>query len=140
MPAIPRVDRLKNIYTSAKALNFAFRLSATNPQAVQFNGVADYQTPLHRITIYFCKNSYVIVILSNTHKLRFNLSNSEASAGMRNYIEHSLTKFATENPNCAIYVMPGQKCTPFLMAEYSNGRNIQIKAANSRFTLNMHIQ
>lgn len=56
MPAIPRVDRLKNIYSSAKALNFAFRLTATNPQAVLFNGVSAYQPQVHRITIKFCKS------------------------------------------------------------------------------------
>ncbi|KAL3085022.1 hypothetical protein niasHS_010091 [Heterodera schachtii] len=109
MPAIPRVDRLKTIYSSAKALNFAFRLSATNPLAPAFNGVSAYQPQLQRITIKFCKQS-------------------ETSVGMRNYIEHSLTKFATENPYCAIYVVPGRNATPVLRAEYSNGRLVHVNA------------
>uniref|UniRef100_A0A914GTE6 Large ribosomal subunit protein mL43 n=1 Tax=Globodera rostochiensis TaxID=31243 RepID=A0A914GTE6_GLORO len=111
MPAIPRVDRLKNIFSSAKALNFAFRLSATNPIVPSFNGVSAYQPQLQRITIKFCKQT-------------------ESSVGMRNYIEHSLTKFATENPHCAIYVVPGKCVTPVLRAEYANGRQVHVNALN----------
>uniref|UniRef100_A0A914MA89 Large ribosomal subunit protein mL43 n=1 Tax=Meloidogyne incognita TaxID=6306 RepID=A0A914MA89_MELIC len=109
MPAIPRVDRIKNIYTAAKALNFGFRLSATNPQAVLFDGISGHFPQLQRVTIRFCKIS-------------------EPSAGLRNYIEHSLTKFASENPYCSIYILPVRNTTPSIRAEYSNGREVQLDA------------
>nr|CAD2207158.1 unnamed protein product [Meloidogyne enterolobii] len=109
MPAIPRVDRIKNIYSAAKALNFGFRLSATNPQAVLFDGISGHFPQLQRVTIRFCKIS-------------------EPSAGLRNYIEHSLTKFASENPYCSIYILPVRNTTPSIRAEYSNGREVQLDA------------
>nr|CAD2208265.1 unnamed protein product [Meloidogyne enterolobii] len=59
MPAIPRVDRIKNIYSAAKALNFGFRLSATNPQAVLFDGISGHFPQLQRVTIRFCKTRFL---------------------------------------------------------------------------------
>ena len=63
MPVIPRVDRIKNIYSSAKALNFGFRLSATNPQAVLFDGVSCHFPQLQRVTIRFCRTRFFIFLI-----------------------------------------------------------------------------
>lgn len=110
MPARPRVDRLKTIYSSAKHLNFGFRLS-DYPTAPAFNGVSSFQPQLHRITFRFCKQS-------------------ESSVGMRNFIERGLVQFAKENPTTVAYVVPGRQCIPTLRAEYANGRMVHINAKN----------
>jgi len=104
------VDRLKTIYTAARKLNFAFRMTGY-PDAPFQNGLADYRPQLHRLTLRFCKRN-------------------ESSAGMRNFIESSLVKFGVENPTCAIYVNPGRNCTPTLRGEYSNGRIVHLNTNN----------
>lgn len=108
--AVPRVDRLKTIYQAANALNFGFRMTGF-PDAPFKNGVACYRPQVHRITLRFCKQS-------------------ESCTGIRNFIEHSLVKFATENSSCAVYVIPARNCTPTLRAEYSNGRIVHVNAKN----------
>jgi len=109
MPAIPRVDRLKTIYTAAKGLNFGFRLTGY-PTAPQYNGWAGRAIPqLHRLTIRFCKQN-------------------EASAGVRQWIDKELLEFAKKNPSCAIYVIPGRQCVPTLRGEYANNRIVHVNA------------
>ncbi|CAK5008531.1 unnamed protein product [Meloidogyne enterolobii] len=158
MPAIPRVDRIKNIYSAAKALNFGFRLSATNPQAVLFDGISGHFPQLQRVTIRFWMNKLMQdcrlgewvywssgvlvrvlgfslrrVVGTPTTCIVFSFCLKfiliiEPSAGLRNYIEHSLTKFASENPYCSIYILPVRNTTPSIRAEYSNGREVQLDA------------
>lgn len=108
MPAIPRVDRIKVVYSAAKKLNYAFRMAGF-PDAPFNNGVSSYQPQLHRITFRLCKKN-------------------SASAGMRNFIDYSLVQFGTENPSCALYVIPAQNVVPTLVAEYSNGRKVHLNA------------
>lgn len=110
MPARPHVNRLKTIYTTAKALPFGFRMS-DYPSTPAFNGVSSYQPQMHRITFRFCKQS-------------------ESSVGVRNFIEHCLVPFAKENPTCVAYVVPGRQCVPTLRAEYANGRTVHVNAKN----------
>lgn len=86
MPVIPRVDRLKTLYAAAKGLNYSWRLKDFL-SAPQHNGVTNYIPQLHRVTIRFCKQA------SN-------------SAGVRNYVERELVKFARENPSVVVYVLP----------------------------------
>uniref|UniRef100_A0A7E4W1I3 Large ribosomal subunit protein mL43 n=1 Tax=Panagrellus redivivus TaxID=6233 RepID=A0A7E4W1I3_PANRE len=113
MPARPRVDRLKTVYTAAKQLNFGFRLTGF-PSAPNENGIASYKPQLHRLTIRFCKQN-------------------EASSGLRNFIDTALKAFAAANPQTVVYVLPIRNATPTLRAEYSNGREVQINAKG--FTL-----
>lgn len=108
MPARPRVDRLKTVYTAARQLNFGFRLRGF-PTAPEENGIATFKPQLHRLTIRFCKQN-------------------DASMGLRNFIEHNLPQFARENPQTVVYVLPIRNATPSLRAEYSNGREVQINA------------
>lgn len=115
MPAIPHVDRIKVVYSAARKLNFGFRMTGF-PDAPFLNGVAHYQPQLQRLTFRFCKQS-------------------ESSVGMRNFIEYSLVKFGTENPSCAIYVIPAKNVTPTLRAEYSNGRMAHLNTKNMRYFL-----
>ncbi|KAI1714366.1 mitochondrial ribosomal protein l51 / s25 / CI-B8 domain-containing protein [Ditylenchus destructor] len=110
MPARPRVDRIRTVYSAAKKLNFGFRMTGF-PDAPFLNGVADYRPQLHRITFKFCKKR-------------------EDSVGMRNFIETSLVKFGTENPSCAVYVIPESHSVPTMRAEYSNGRMVHVNASN----------
>lgn len=111
MPAIPRVDRLKTIFTAAKGLNFGFRLTGY-PSAPQYNGFSGRAIPqLHRVTIRFCKKD-------------------ASSAGIRQFIARELTEFAKQNPATAIYVIPIRYSTPTLRGEYANGREVQIHAKN----------
>ena len=108
MPARPHVDRLKTIYSAARQLNFGFRLEGF-PSAPNENGIFGFKPQLHRITIRFCKQN-------------------DASMGLRNFIETSLTQFAAENPQTVVYVLPIRNSTPTLRAEYSNGREVHINA------------
>ncbi|CAD5207491.1 unnamed protein product [Bursaphelenchus okinawaensis] len=107
MPAIPRVDRLKNLYTAAKQLNFAFRMEGF-PSIPQHSGWARRAIPqLQRLTI------------------NFDMKN-EASVGMRQFIEHELNNFARENPSVAIYVIPRRQAIPTARGEYANGRMVHM--------------
>ncbi|CAD5212298.1 unnamed protein product [Bursaphelenchus xylophilus] len=107
MPAIPRVDRLKNLYTAAKALNFGFRLEGF-PSVPQHSGWARRAIPqLHRLTI------------------NFDLKN-EASVGTRQFIEVELGNFARANPSVAIYVIPRRQTVPTVRGEYANGRTVHL--------------
>lgn len=112
-PTIPRVDRIKTVYSSAKKLNFAFRMTGY-PHVSFNNGVTEYRPHLHRVTFRFCKQN-------------------ESSVGMRNFVRNSLVKFGTENPSCAIYVIPARNCVPTLRAEYANGRTIHLNTQNMRW-------
>lgn len=76
MPSIPRVDRIKIIYSAAKKLNYAFMLTDF-PSAPSFNGVTGYRPQLHRVTLRFCKQN-------------------ENSVGLRKFIEKHMTQFATD--------------------------------------------
>uniref|UniRef100_A0A914P8T4 Large ribosomal subunit protein mL43 n=1 Tax=Panagrolaimus davidi TaxID=227884 RepID=A0A914P8T4_9BILA len=113
MPARPRVDRLKTIYTAARQLNFGFRLEGY-PSAPNENGIFGYKPQLHRLTIRFCKQN-------------------DASVGIRNFIETSLKDFAAENPQTVVYVIPARNSVPTLRAEYANGREVHVNAKG--FTL-----
>jgi len=110
MPAKPRVDRIKTIYSAAKGLNFGFRMTGF-PSAPGYNGISAYQPQLLRLTIRFCRQS-------------------ESSAGVRNFIENSLVKFGMENPTCSVYVVPTRNNIPTLRGEYSNGRMVHLNAKN----------
>jgi large subunit ribosomal protein L43 len=111
MPAIPRVDRLKTIFTAAKGLNFAFRMTGY-PTAPQYNGWSGRAIPqLHRLTIRFCKKDI-------------------ASSGVREFISKQLVEFARQNPATAVYVIPGRQCIPTFRGEYANGREVHINAKN----------
>ena len=72
MPSVPRVDRLKPIYTAAKALNFGWRFSDFL-KIPAYNGISRYTNQLHRITVRFCKQS-------------------ESSVGVRNFIENQIVE------------------------------------------------
>ncbi|KAK0426382.1 hypothetical protein QR680_009681 [Steinernema hermaphroditum] len=109
MPARVRVDRLKPIYTAAKALNFGWRMSDF-PSAPMQNGISRFIPQLHRLTIRFCKQS-------------------EASVGVRNFIENNLVEFSKTNPSVAVYVVPGRNCTPTIRAEYGNGRMVHMNSS-----------
>uniref|UniRef100_A0A914YU25 Large ribosomal subunit protein mL43 n=1 Tax=Panagrolaimus superbus TaxID=310955 RepID=A0A914YU25_9BILA len=108
MPARPRVDRLKTIYTAARQLNFGFRLQGY-PSAPNENGIFGFKPQLHRLTIRFCKQN-------------------DASMGIRNFIETSLKDFAAENPQTVVYVIPARNSVPTLRGEYANGREVHINA------------
>ncbi|VDK48530.1 unnamed protein product [Anisakis simplex] len=110
MPPRVRVDRLKPIYTAAKALNFGWRLKSY-PNIPAHNGVTDYISQAHRITLRFCKQS-------------------ESSVGMRNFIQNSAKKFAEQNPSIVVYITPIRNSTPTLRAEYGNGRMAHVNATN----------
>uniref|UniRef100_A0A915AIW9 Large ribosomal subunit protein mL43 n=1 Tax=Parascaris univalens TaxID=6257 RepID=A0A915AIW9_PARUN len=110
MPSRVRVDRIKPIYTAAKALNFGWRLSDF-PKTPMNNGVTSYIPQAHRITLRFCKQS-------------------ESSVGMRNFIENDIKRFAQQNPSIVIYVTPIRNSSPTLRAEYGNGRMAHVNATN----------
>uniref|UniRef100_A0A0N4ZKT2 Large ribosomal subunit protein mL43 n=1 Tax=Parastrongyloides trichosuri TaxID=131310 RepID=A0A0N4ZKT2_PARTI len=113
MPARVRVDRLKPIYTSAKALNFGFRLEGV-PTIPNNNGVSTYIPQLHRVTLRFCKQN-------------------EASSGVRSFIKYHLNEFATKNPSVVVYTTPARQTVPTIRAEYGNGRTVHINIKS--FTL-----
>ncbi|CEF64691.1 39S ribosomal protein L43, mitochondrial [Strongyloides ratti] len=106
MPARVRVDRLKPIYTAAKAINFGFRLTGV-PTIPNNNGVGSYIPQVHRITLRFCKQN-------------------EASSGVRSFIKYHLFEFAQKNPSVVIYTIPARQVTPTIRAEYGNGRMVHI--------------
>lgn len=110
MPAQPRVDRLKIIYSAAKGLNFSWRLS-DYPKTPLNNGVCSYIPQLHRITLRFCKQN-------------------ECSSGVRNFIEHMLPEFARNNPSITVYVLPIRNSTATMRAEYGNGRMTNVSLKN----------
>ncbi|MFH4975176.1 hypothetical protein AB6A40_001885 [Gnathostoma spinigerum] len=110
MPARPRVDRIKTVYTAAKGLNNGWKLRGFLDEPL-FNGINSYIPQLHRVTIRYCKKS-------------------EDSSGMRNFIEHCLPRFAEENPSIAMYCLPIRNSIPSLRAEYANGREVQLNASN----------
>ncbi|CAI5437618.1 unnamed protein product [Caenorhabditis angaria] len=110
MPALPRVDRLKPIYTAAKALNFGWRFSDFL-KIPNYNGISRYTNQLHRVTFRFCKQS-------------------EDSVGVRNFIEERLVEIGKQNPSVVIYAQPVRNTTPTIRAEYGNGRQLQINAKN----------
>ncbi|KAI6198161.1 L51-S25-CI-B8 domain-containing protein [Aphelenchoides besseyi] len=114
MPAIPRVDRLKTIFSAAKQLNFGYQLTGF-PTAPQWNGWNGRAIPqLHRLTIRFCRKDVT-------------------SAGVREFISTELEAFARQNPATAIYVLPARQCIPTFRGEYANGRMVHINAKH--FTL-----
>uniref|UniRef100_A0A1I7TTJ2 Large ribosomal subunit protein mL43 n=1 Tax=Caenorhabditis tropicalis TaxID=1561998 RepID=A0A1I7TTJ2_9PELO len=110
MPSVPRVDRLKPIYTAAKALNFGWRFSDFL-KIPAYNGISRYTNQLHRITVRFCKQS-------------------ESSVGVRNFIENQLVDIGRKNPSVVIYAQPVRNSNPSIRAEYGNGRTLQINAKN----------
>ncbi|CAB3408811.1 unnamed protein product [Caenorhabditis bovis] len=110
MPAVPRVDRLKTVYSAAKALNFGWRFSDfLNIPA--YNGISRYTNQLHRITFRFCKQS-------------------ESSVGVRNFIERQLIEIGKQHPSVVIYAQPVRNTVPTIRAEYGNGRILQVNAKN----------
>ncbi|VDO68078.1 unnamed protein product [Haemonchus placei] len=109
MPAVPRVDRIKTIYSAAKSLNFGWRFTDFL-KTPAYNGVSRYVPQLHRITFRFCKQS-------------------EASAGVRNFIEHRLLDYAARTPSVVVYTQPVRNNSPQIRAEYGNGRIIQLCAS-----------
>lgn len=123
MPALPRVDRIKTVYSAAKGLNYAWRFTDYLKQPM-YNGVSRYSPQLHRITFRFCKKD-------------------EASVGVRNFIEGNIVKLGTfslffvskyglgkENPSIVIYTQPVRNQIPIIRAEYANGQVIQVNAKN----------
>ncbi|KHN85790.1 39S ribosomal protein L43, mitochondrial [Toxocara canis] len=110
MPSRARVDRIKQVYTAANALNYGWRLSDF-PKTPMNNGVTRYIPQAHRITLRFCKQS-------------------ESSLGMRNFIENSVRRFAQQNPSIVVYILPIRNSTPTLRAEYGNGRMAHVNATN----------
>ena len=70
MPSLPRVDRIKPIYSAAKALNYGWRYTDFL-KTPMYNGISRYIPQLHRITFRFCKKD-------------------ESSVGMRNFIEEQI--------------------------------------------------
>ncbi|PIO68781.1 hypothetical protein TELCIR_09417, partial [Teladorsagia circumcincta] len=110
MPALPRVDRLKTIYTAAKSLNYAWRFTDFL-KTPAYNGVSRYVPQLHRITFRFCKQS-------------------EASVGVRNFIEHRILELGARVPSVVVYTQPVRNTVPVIRAEYGNGRVVQLNAKN----------
>ena len=76
MPALPRVDRIKTVYSAAKGLNYAWRFT-DYLKTPMYNGVSRYIPQLHRITFRFCKKD-------------------ESSAGMRNFIQENIVKLGEQ--------------------------------------------
>ncbi|VDM56038.1 unnamed protein product [Angiostrongylus costaricensis] len=110
MPAVPRVDRIKTIYSAAKSLNFAWRFTDIL-RTPAYNGVSRYMPQIHRITFRFCKQS-------------------ESSVGVRNFIEQKLLDLAAQSPSVVVYTQPVRNTNPVIRAEYSNGRVVQLNAKN----------
>ncbi|CAD6184164.1 unnamed protein product [Caenorhabditis auriculariae] len=110
MPSLPRVDRIKPIFTSAKALNYGWRFT-DYLKIPAFNGVSRYIPQVHRITIRFCKQS-------------------ESSTGVRNFVESHLWRIGESNPSVVIYTQPVRNSIPTIRAEYGNGKVIQYNAKN----------
>ncbi|KJH51123.1 hypothetical protein DICVIV_02682 [Dictyocaulus viviparus] len=159
MPAVPRVDRLKTIYSSAKALNYGWRFTDI-PRTPVYNGVSRYIPQLHRIPYLLLfgtiTHSYIARILHNmicAFRITFRFcKQSEGSVGVRNFIEHKLLEFgiflilylcarnmrnlqtacfaATKEPSVVIYTQPVRNTNPVIRAEYGNGRIIQLNAKN----------
>ncbi|CAJ0930384.1 unnamed protein product, partial [Mesorhabditis belari] len=109
MPSLPRVDRIKTIYSARKALNYGFRFTDFVKQPA-FNGVSRFIPQMHRITFRFCKQS-------------------EDSVGMRNFIESRLVSLAQEHPYLVIYAQPIRNTTPTIRAEYGNGRIVHLSSS-----------
>ncbi|KAK5969042.1 Mitochondrial Ribosomal Protein Large [Trichostrongylus colubriformis] len=114
MPAVPRVDRIKTIYSAAKALNYSWRFTDFL-RTPAYNGVSRYMPQLHRITFRFCKQG-------------------EASVGVRNFIEHKLLELGARIPSVVIYTQPVRNSNPIICAEYGNGRVVQLNAKNMSMT------
>ncbi|CAI4229988.1 unnamed protein product [Auanema sp. JU1783] len=110
MPVQPRVDRIKTIYSAAKALNYGWRFTDFL-KTPSHNGVSKYIPQLHRITFRFCKQS-------------------ESSVGMRNFLENRAVALGETEPSVVIYAQPVRNSNPTIRAEYANGRVIQINAKN----------
>ncbi|VDL77441.1 unnamed protein product [Nippostrongylus brasiliensis] len=110
MPALPRVDRIKTVYSSAKALNFGWKFTDFL-KTPAYNGVSRYVPQLHRITFRFCKQS-------------------EASVGVRNFIENRVLDLGAKSPSVVIYTQPVRNTNPVIRAEYGNGRVVQLNAKN----------
>ncbi|KAK6022334.1 hypothetical protein OSTOST_11975 [Ostertagia ostertagi] len=110
MPAVPRVDRIKTVYSAAKALNFAWRFTDFL-KTPAYNGVSRYVPQLHRITFRFCKQS-------------------EASVGVRNFIERRILELGARVPSVVVYTQPVRNTVPVIRAEYGNGRIVQLNAKN----------
>ncbi|WKX91140.1 hypothetical protein Q1695_009741 [Nippostrongylus brasiliensis] len=110
MPALPRVDRIKTVYSSAKALNFGWKFTDFL-KTPAYNGVSRYVPQLHRITFRFCKQS-------------------EASVGVRNFIENKVLDLGAKSPSVVIYTQPVRNTNPVIRAEYGNGRVVQLNAKN----------
>ncbi|CAJ0566209.1 unnamed protein product, partial [Mesorhabditis spiculigera] len=108
MPSLPRVDRLKTIYSAPKALNYGWRFTDHVKQP-SFNGVTRYIPQVHRITFRFCKQS-------------------EGSVGVRNFVEERLISMAERHPSCVLYTQPIRNSNPTIRAEYANGRIVQMEA------------
>ncbi|CAJ0593693.1 unnamed protein product [Cylicocyclus nassatus] len=110
MPALPRVDRIKTIYSAAAALNYGWKFTDFL-KTPMYNGVSRYIPQLHRITFRFCKQS-------------------EGSVGVRNFIENKLINLGQQNPSVVIYTQPVRNANPIIRAEYGNGRIVQLNAKN----------
>ncbi|EYC12190.1 hypothetical protein Y032_0048g1658 [Ancylostoma ceylanicum] len=110
MPALPRVDRIKTIYSAAKALNYGWMFTDFL-KTPMYNGVSRYIPQLHRITFRFCKQS-------------------EGSVGVRNFIEHKLLNLGQQWPSVVVYTQPVRNTNPVIRAEYGNGRIVQLNAKN----------
>ncbi|KAK6038678.1 hypothetical protein COOONC_23817, partial [Cooperia oncophora] len=102
MPAVPRVDRIKTVYSAAKALHYAWKFTDF-VKTPAYNGVSRYIPQLHRITFRFCKQS-------------------EASVGVRNFIEHRILELGARVPSVVVYTQPVRFSNPIIRAEYGNGR------------------
>ncbi|KAK6729605.1 hypothetical protein RB195_006573 [Necator americanus] len=110
MPALPRVDRIKTVYSAAKALNYGWTFSGFL-EAPLYNGVSRCIPQIHRITFRFCKQS-------------------EDSVGVRNFIENKLLDLGEQWPSVVLYTQPVRNSIPIIRAEYGNGRIVQLNAKN----------
>ncbi|KHJ99584.1 hypothetical protein OESDEN_00418 [Oesophagostomum dentatum] len=110
MPSLPRVDRIKTVYSAAKALNYGWKFTDFL-KVPMCNGVSRYIPQLHRITFRFCKQS-------------------EGSVGVRNFIDHKLLRLGQQYPSVVVYTQPVRNTNPVICAEYGNGRIVQLNAKN----------
>ncbi|PAV82811.1 hypothetical protein WR25_21983 [Diploscapter pachys] len=110
MPAVYRVDRLKQLYTAAKSLNYGWRFEGVPTQPLN-NGVTRYIPQLHRVTFYFCKQN-------------------ENSVGMRNFIANRLIQYGSTHPSVVFYVQPIRNRSPQIVAEYGNGNTLKMYPTN----------
>ncbi|KAK6038664.1 hypothetical protein COOONC_23831 [Cooperia oncophora] len=137
MPAVPRVDRIKTVYSAAKALHYAWKFTDF-VKTPAYNGVSRYIPQLHRIEK--CERSlglqkhigfFFISMVDTFSRITFRFcKQSEASVGVRNFIEHRILELGARVPSVVVYTQPVRFSNPIIRAEYGNGRVIQLNAKN----------